>query len=157
MNLLKHIKRSFNAFYWILDKVSKNAYIKLYPKYLNWLGIKIDPHDSNNTWISPTVFFDSSGYDLIEIGKNVTISFDVVILVHDFSIKHAARMINRDAEVKHSLRKSVIIGNNVFIGAKALILPGTIIEDDCIVGGLCGKRESKCREYCCWKPSKMYW
>ena len=42
---------------------------------------------------SPTVFFDSARYDLIEIGKNVTISFDAVILVHDFSIKHVARLL----------------------------------------------------------------
>ena len=46
-------------------------------------------------------------------------------MVHDFSIKHAARVICKEDKVKTSIRKSVKIGNNVFIGAETMILPGT--------------------------------
>lgn len=135
MNLKIQVKKSFNFIFWWMDKLAKKSYVKYYPRYLRWLGSKIDCKECNNTWISPTVFLDSAQYDLIEIGKDVTISFGVTILVHDFSIKHAARIIGKENEIKSSIRKPVKIGNNVFIGAKSLILPGTTIGDDCIIGG----------------------
>ena len=135
---MKWLKKLLNIPFWCLDKINKRAYVQLYPKYLHWLGINIDSRKNatENTWISPTVFFDSSRYDLISIGRDVTISFDVAILTHDFSIKHAARALGKVELVKSSLRNSVSIGNNVFIGARAIILPGTIIEDNVIVGGV---------------------
>lgn len=37
--------------------------------------------------------------------------------------------------MKSSIKKAVKIGNNVFIGAESIILPGTTICDNCIVGG----------------------
>ena len=134
---MKQLKKLLNLPLWCLDKINKKAYVQLYPKYLHWLGINIDSRKTatENTWISPTVFFDSSRYDLISIGRDVTISFDVAILTHDFSIKHAARSIGKVELVKSSLRNSVSIGDNVFIGAKAILLPGTKIENNVIVGG----------------------
>lgn len=137
MSLKIQVKKSFNFVFWWMDKLAKKSYTKYYPRYFRWLGCKIDCKDCNNTWISPTVFLDSAQYDLIEIGKDVTISFGVTILVHDFSIKHAARIIGKENEIKSSIRKPVKIGNNVFIGAKSLILPGTTIGDNCIIGGIC--------------------
>ena len=86
-----YLKKMIKPFFWILDKVNKKAYIRLFPKYIRWLGIDIDSNDTVGTWISPTTFFDSSHYNYLKIGKRVTISFDVSILVHDYSIKHAAR------------------------------------------------------------------
>lgn len=132
---MRLIKKLMNIPFWVLDKVAKNAFIKYYPKYLKWLGVIIDADDYEGTWISPTVFLDSSRYDLIEIGKKVTISFDVSILVHDFSIVHAARAIEPTKNLKSIIYKKVKIGNNVFIGAKTLILPGSDIGDNCIIGG----------------------
>lgn len=37
--------------------------------------------------------------------------------------------------MKSSIKKAVKIGNNVFIGAESIILPGTTICDNCIVWG----------------------
>lgn len=128
----KYILKSLNIFFWLLDKVSKRVYIRLYPKYLHFLGIDVDANDVSGTWISPTTFFDSSQYNLIKIGKQVTISFDCVILVHDYSIVHAARAAKKN--VSDIVFKKVEIGNNVFIGARSTILPGTIIGDNCIIG-----------------------
>ena len=42
MSVKIYIKKSLNVFFWCLDKISRKAYVKFYPKYLNWLGIKID-------------------------------------------------------------------------------------------------------------------
>lgn len=128
-----YIKKLLKPLFYVLDKLSKKTYIKYFPKYLNWLGIDIDSTDTKGTWISPSTFFDSSHYDYLKIGKRVTISFGVSILVHDFSIVHAARSCGK--EVKDIICKKVEIGDNVFIGAHSLILPGTIIGNNCIIGG----------------------
>lgn len=159
-----YVKKSVNNLFWLMDKVDKKHYLKLYPHYLKWLGIQIDSENVAGTWISPTTSFDSSKYNYIEIGKAVTISFGVSILVHDFSIVHAARSIGKktnaiiykrvksgnnvaltkdvyilahDASMKKLLGKTKVgkvqIGNNVFVGAKTVILPGVSIGDNVVI------------------------
>ena len=64
---------------------------------------------------------------LIYIGNNVTISNDVQILTHDNSV---IKVIPDCTDIFGMVR----IGNNTFIGARALILPGVKIGDNCIVG-----------------------
>ena len=61
---------------------------------------------------------------LLKIGNNVTIS-DARILLHDASTKR---------EIGYSKVGKVIIGNNVFIGADTIILPGVRIGNNVIVG-----------------------
>ncbi len=61
---------------------------------------------------------------LLKIGDNVTLS-DCRILLHDASTKGA---------LGYSRVGRVVIGNNVFIGADALILPNVKIGDNVIVG-----------------------
>ena len=63
------------------------------------------------------------GY-LLEIGNNVTIS-DARILLHDGSTK---------IPLGYSKVGKVSIGNNVFIGADAIILPGVEIGNNVIIG-----------------------
>ena len=127
-----YIKKALNVFFWIMDKADKKHYKKLYPKYLHWLGIDIDTKNTEGTWISPTTFWDSSKYEYIKIGTYVTISFDVAVLVHDLSIIHAAKYVGKNT--RPIICKKVEIGNNVFIGARTTILPGSVIGDNCIVG-----------------------
>jgi maltose O-acetyltransferase len=61
----------------------------------------------------------------ITIGDDVTFGPDVMILAHDTSTK---------SYLKYTKVQNVIIGNNVFIGARAIILPGVTIQDNVIVG-----------------------
>lgn len=70
-------------------------------------------------------FLDSSFPWLIIIGDNVTLAPGVLVLCHDGSTKKA---------VGYSKVGKVIIGNNVFIGAKSIILPNTTIGDNVVVG-----------------------
>ncbi len=121
-------------YFYILDKVNQNAYKIRFAKYLQSLGVKINPENSGGTWISPTTFIDSSHYDYISIGQDVTISFECVVLVHDYSIHHAALYLERQEDVHGSLYKQVVIGNNVFVGARTIILPGSVIGDNVIIG-----------------------
>ena len=70
-------------------------------------------------------YLDSSFPWLIEIGDNVTIAPDVLILSHDGSTKNV---------IGYSKCGNVSIGNNVFIGAKSVILPNTRIGNNVIIG-----------------------
>lgn len=70
-------------------------------------------------------FLDSSFPWLITIGNNVTLAPDSLILCHAGSTKKA---------IGYSKVGKVTIGNNVFVGAKSIILPNTTIGDDVVIG-----------------------
>ena len=70
-------------------------------------------------------FLDSSFPWLITIGNNVTLAPDVLVLCHDGSTKKA---------IGYSKVGTVVIGDNVFVGAKSVILPNTIIGDNVVIG-----------------------
>ena len=117
-----------------LNKLSKPTYKKLYPRYLSWLGINLSKDFSSygDPWVSPECRFDAAGYNLITLGDGVTISYGTSILVHDFSIDKAL-FARRNRHGKFI--KPVSIGSNCFIGANAMILPGTTIGNNCSIGG----------------------
>lgn len=71
------------------------------------------------------VIIDPGHCWLIEIGDNVTLAPRVHILAHDASMKKMLGY-TKIAPVK--------IGNNVFIGAGSIVLPGVTIGDNVIVG-----------------------
>ena len=71
------------------------------------------------------VQFDVGFCWLIEIGDNVAIGTRVDIIAHDASTK---------LYLDKSKIGKVIIGNNVFIGAKSTILPNVRIGNDVIIG-----------------------
>lgn len=62
---------------------------------------------------------------LIEIGNNVTLGPRVHILAHDASMHN---------ELGYTYIAPVTIGNNVFVGAGSIILPGVTIGDNVIIG-----------------------
>ena len=62
---------------------------------------------------------------MITIGDNVTLAPNVHILAHDASTKHI---------LGYTVVKTVNIGNNVFIGAGSIVLPGVTIGDNVIIG-----------------------
>lgn len=70
-------------------------------------------------YIDPTHCF------LIEIGDNVTFSIRVTVLAHDASSKKV---------IGYTRIGKVKIGNNVFVGANATILPNVCIGDNVIIG-----------------------
>lgn len=65
--------------------------------------------------------------DRVEFNKNVLMSWDVLIMDTDYHsiLDITGRKINED--------RSIIIGNNVWIGCRCTILKGSIIPDGCII------------------------
>ena len=71
------------------------------------------------------VILDPSHCWLIEIGDNVTMAPRVHILCHDASTKQF---------LNYTKIGRVTIGDNVFIGAESVVLPGVTIGNNVIVG-----------------------
>lgn len=67
----------------------------------------------------------------LKIGNDVHITKDVMILTHDYSYSVLERMEN---PVSLRSQKFTIIGNNVFIGMRSIILAGANIGDNVIIG-----------------------
>ena len=88
------------------------------------IGEKVKFFDILNTFVDPTRPW------LLKIGDNVSVTRGVVILTHDYSkivLKNLYGPYYGEGEVTS-------IGNNVFIGMNSIILMGTSIGDNCIVG-----------------------
>lgn len=111
-----------------------SKYMKSYTKYLKQLGINIV---GTPNYISPDVQFDSHFYNYITIGNDTVISKEVMFLTHDYSIARGMQVIYgklwNDNNTPHFIKK-IFVGNNCFIGARCVILPGTTIGDNCILG-----------------------
>ncbi len=84
-------------------------------------GMKI----GKNTDIMPGCYFDDAYCKFIEIGDNCTLSNEVFILVHDASMYKP---------LKFTKVAKVIVGDNCFIGARVMILPGVTIGSNVIIG-----------------------
>ena len=104
-------------------------------------GIKI----GNNCHIYTNAIDLDHGY-LIEIGNDVTISH-AEIQAHDGSTK---KMLG------YSKVGRVVIGNNVFIGTKAIILPGVRIGSNVVVGaGAVVSQDIPDNSICAGNPAKV--
>lgn len=100
-----------------------------YTSYLKSKGVEVG---------KGTYFFDpiSTQIDvnrpyLLSIGKYCKITKDTQILTHDYS-SSVFRLANGGTTVTSA--KKTIIGNNVFIGVRSIILPGANIGDNVIIG-----------------------
>lgn len=78
-----------------------------------------------NLHVMGEVIIDPGHCFLIEIGNNVTLAPRVHILAHDASTKNF---------IGYTKIARVSIGNNVFVGAGSIILPGVKIGDNVVNG-----------------------
>lgn len=85
----------------------------------------------DNSGCSSTVFSSRSS---IRVGKNAKIGGNVRIYDHDFhSMDHLARRDPRQ-DMTQTRSAPVMIGDDVFIGANAIILKGVTVGDRSIIG-----------------------
>ena len=79
----------------------------------------------------PSAIFGSEPY-LITIGENVEITAGVVFITHDGAVW---TLRNFDEKYKDlDVFAPIKVGNNVFIGNNAIILPGVTIGDNVVIG-----------------------
>lgn len=108
--------------FYIYKFLSKFLGHKIIIQYYRKLGMTI----GEDTHIFSRLI--SSEPFLISIGKNVTISTGVSLLTHDASV---GAIVGR--HVYSDIVGPITIGNNRFIGANSIILPGVRIPDNSIV------------------------
>lgn len=117
-----------------IEYFDSNLYTKKYYKHLKKYGMEIEEFPR---YISPTATFDGKDYSLIHLGKDSVISKEVQILTHDYSIARGLQAIGKNNKnpLKDELfLEKIYIGNNTFIGARSMLLPGTHIGNDVIIG-----------------------
>lgn len=135
-----------------INYLNADLYMKYYEKHLRSIGIKLS--NGQLGYIDPSCHFDGSDYSLIEIGHDVTISKEVLILTHDFSLNRGFYLKNIDG--KYMFSKKVTIGDNCFIGARSTLLPGTTIGNNVIIGA-CSVVKGKIPDdsIVCGNPAKV--
>lgn len=119
----KYIAFLFRAF------GSKRQYMKFIVRAHSSQGVRFL---GKPKYIQSNAMLDPLGGLTIE--ENIVISTNVIILTHDYSctvgLLANSEMIERDI----AIFKPVTIGRNTFIGAGAIILPGSHIGNFCIIG-----------------------
>lgn len=94
--------------------------------YLKSIGVK---HGKNCKIVALScATFGTEPY-LISLGDHVEVSYEVRFITHDGSM-----WISRDTHPESDVIGKIEIGNNVFIGARTIILPNTRIGDNVVIG-----------------------
>lgn len=139
--IIKQIKKQISGLFVsgklgaIYSVVSFNNYMKSKQQYLEQIGINID---RNLRFVACDVYFDGHDYSLIHLGKDIIISREVMILTHDYSLGAACR--SMEIAIKEGAKETphstgiVSVGEHSFIGARASLLPNTVIGKGCIIG-----------------------
>ena len=106
-----------------MNRIFQYVYKTLFPiKYARWLGVKV----GNNCRLIKADF--SSEPYLITLGNNVSATA-VRFETHDGGV-----WVIRNTHPEIDLVKPINIGNNVFIGYGAVIMPGITIGNDVVIG-----------------------
>lgn len=96
-------------------------------------GSKVVLHNNKSQVIFGDNFTISSAstincYKKIEFGRNVLFSWDCLVMDDD---THC--IIDKNNQLMNPA-KGIILGNNVWIGCRTMILKGSIIPDNCVIG-----------------------
>lgn len=115
---------------YLLRPLRQGVYIRILQIAYEIQGVKFK---GPAKYIHHDVYLDNLGG--VFIGKGLVMSTKSVVLTHDYS------PIVFEVIGKYEKRKSYItpvtIGENVFIGAGAIVLPGSNIGNNCIIGAGC--------------------
>ena len=115
----------------LLCKIKKHLQCRTAKGYEQWLresGVVIGKN--LRLFNHKSIRFDTTTPGLITVGDDVSITADVSILTHDFCSSVFRQKYNDYLPG----RSKVVIGNNVYIGQKAMILRGVTIGDNVIIG-----------------------
>lgn len=107
-------------------------------------------------YIGANVTFGRGGRDPISIGNDCTLT-GCTILGHDASPSLFLEELQGDSVYnRKSLKRPTIIGNRVFVGVHAVVLPGVIVGDNCIIGaGAIVTRDVSANSVVAGNPAKV--
>lgn len=119
-----------------INYISAPLYMKNKIKYLKRCGVVMNGMPN---YISSDVYFDGHDYSKITLSEGCVLSKEVFLLTHDYSIARGIEAVygkngkSAGGGTPHFL-KEIYVGENSFIGARSMLLPGTHIGKNCIVG-----------------------
>lgn len=118
-----------------LSYFNVKKYMKHYIKHLQLLGVNI-PDYNGLTYIAPDAKLDGSNYHLLNLGQGITISSGVRMLVHDYSVSRGIRIATNefDSKIRFRIMKPITIKDGAFIGADTILLPGSLIGQNTVIG-----------------------
>ena len=127
---LQRINFYFQKFFiGLLVYIDMRLYMKLYIRLLKNQGMKIE---GEPRFIAKSVRFDD--FDRIFLNDRLVVSMNVHFLTHDYSFTTALIAINEKPATDIGLLRNIVVGKNVFIGMNTILLPGTNIGNNIIVG-----------------------
>lgn len=100
---------------------------RFYPQtYLKKVGVRL----GKGTRVMGSLYhvFSEEAY-LITIGENCLISSEVTLLTHDGSVDVFRREFPKADRIK-----PILIGDNVFIGHRSIVMPGVVIGSNVVIG-----------------------
>lgn len=118
-NWYKRIKKIFRSYYYF-RRFDIYVHGKIYVG--NWKNVQIGKHCSVNRGVV------IQGFNEVKIGERVVLSVNALILDGNLDHKHLIKYKKRIHKPNY-----VYIGNEVWIGAASIILPGVSIGDRSIV------------------------
>ena len=110
MRFFNRITRLYKRLFWSLEKQAREA------------GVKMGSHN-----LIASRFWSTEPY-LIKIGSYCQLTEDTHIYTHGGAI------VARDKFPDFDVFGKVELGNRVYVGAGAMIMPGVTIGDNCIIG-----------------------
>lgn len=105
----------------------KMVFALMYPeKYAKKIGVRV--RGKFRIYGTSYSMFGTEPW-LVSLGDNVHITMDVKFVCHD-----GGTLILRHKVPDLEITKPISIGDNVYIGVRAIILPGVSIGDNCVIG-----------------------
>ena len=117
--------------FWLrfIEAVAPRLFMVFYTRLLRLYGLKFN---GTPRYISTQAKFDD--FDRIQLGERVVISKNVIFLTHDYSVTAGLISIGKCPPTDITILKPIFVGNNVFIGISSILLPGTHIGDNVVIG-----------------------
>ena len=113
----------------IIESIAPRVYMNFYIHLLSFSGVKFLGRPK---YISTKVKFDD--FNLITISDRVVISDGVVLLTHDYSLTTGLISIEAKPKTDIAFLRPIFFDKNVFVGMNSLVLPGTHVAKNVVIG-----------------------
>ena len=129
---IKFLNRSWRWAFWASTARCPIFPTQMFHTVRPWCWRKLGVKIGKNVLIGYGVYLDVDNADKIEIGDNSMLAPECFILCHRRDISQYSRSMCCQ-NIPHILDK-VIVGKNVQIGSRTIIMPGVAIGDGAIIG-----------------------
>jgi len=115
----------------IISPISPAMCTRFMVRYYKRQGMRILGQPN---YISAKIWFDGTDYSQIELNEGCTISSNIRILTHDWSLYTIGRGMGLKLEKPIGIFRSVRVGKYAFVGTGSILMPGANVGDGAIVG-----------------------